>query len=370
MASGCGLEAANKFYLANRKKLDEGFEVAWKERFTKREISAEQSAYNMLLKLKDAFWKECQNQPKSDDETEDLLTVEQIQAKVNGFHHRTVPIESNLLTAFVDIQSQLLYWLVLATNTQTFTSAAIDYGAWPEQRQSYYTLKGVSKTLGKAYPKAGREGRIRAGLFELIAMLADRRYRMPDGTTELSLKLIGLDASWESRVVQNVAIESPHAALLLPRFGRGIKADDAPFEAWKPKPGERRGIGWKIRPAEGGGRYALIDTNYWKNFTHARLAVADGDPGSLTLFRPDKNTRSTHRMLAEHCRAERREESKTNERTVQIWKEKSNKPDNHFFDCLVGAISMAGVEGAALKELQISRPAARRRPKRKTSIKF
>ncbi len=368
MATGKGLELANAFYLKNRKAMDAGAKVAWEERFTKREISAIQHAYNLLLKLKDAFWKECQNQPKSDDETEDLLTVDAIAAKVSGFGRGCIPPTANLLTAFIDVHDKLLYWLVLATDTRTFTCHVIDYGAWPEQRTAYFNMSGVSKTLAKVYPKAGREGRTRKGLFDLTNHIATRRYTMPDGTTELPVKLIGLDAAWETRVVQNVALESPHSSRLLPRFGRGINAEDAPFEAWKPKPGERRGIGWKIRPAEGGGRYALIDTNYWKNFTHSRLAMAGGDPGSLELFRPLRNSRSTHRMFAEHCRAERRVESKTNERSLQVWKEKTNKPDNHLFDCLVGAICMAGVDGAALTEHQTTRR-PRRKARRKTSIK-
>ncbi len=44
-------------------------------------------------------------------------------------------------------------------------------------------------------------------------------------------------------------------------------------------------------------RHVLIDTNYWKSFVHARLAVSMGDPGCLSLFgRDDK----AHRLLADH----------------------------------------------------------------------
>lgn len=368
MAAGRGLEPCNAFYRKHRKKLDAGAVVAWPERFTKREVSAIQHAYNLLLKLGDAFWKECQNAPKANDESEDLLTVAQIEAKTCGYSRGTVPPDANLLTAFADVQDRLLYWLVLATRTSDFTSWVVDYGAWPEQRASYFSLSSATKTLAKRYPNAGREGRIRKGLLDLTDHLVNRQWSMPDGTTQLKLKLIGLDAAWESRVIQNVALESPHSARLLPRFGRGIKAEDAPFEAWKSKPGERRGIGWKIRPGEGGGRYALLDANYWKNFTHARLAVEIGDRGALALFKSP--TLTTHRMLAEHCRAERRVESKTNERTLQIWKEKTNKPDNHLFDCLAGAIAMAGIEGASLTELQTTRKAkpARKRGRRVVNI--
>jgi hypothetical protein len=363
MAAGRGLADATAFYRKHRKKMDAGAVVAWEERKTSKELSALQHVYNLLLKLGDAFWKECQNQPRSDDDTEDLLTVSEIQKKINGLTRGVVPPDANLLTAFIDVQDKMLYWLVLAVRTSDFSCWVVDYGGWPEQRSLYFSLSGVTKTLSKKYPRAGREGRVRQGLLDLVEHLCKRTFAMPDGTTQLKLSRIGLDAAWETRVVQNVALESKEASRLLPRFGRGIKAEDAPFEAWKPKPGERRGVGWKIRPAEGGGRYGLIDTNYWKNFTHGRLGVAIEDPGALSLFNPG-NKLTTHRMIAEHCRAERRIEDKTNERTLQIWKEKSSKPDNHLFDCLVGAVAMAGIEGAALKELRVSQPKRRRRRRR------
>jgi len=31
-------------------------------------------------------------------------------------------------------------------------------------------------------------------------------------------------------------------------------------------------------------RHVLFDTNYWKSFVHARLAVPMGDPSCLSLF--------------------------------------------------------------------------------------
>lgn len=359
MAAGLGLDRCNEYYSKHRDAMDAGAVVAWPERKTPRELSALQHAYNLRLRMGAAFFKECQNEPLDQADGDDLLPVEHIQRKTNGYRRGVVSRDADLLTAFVDVQDRLLYWLVLATRTTDFSTWVVDYGAWPEQRSSYFSLSSVTRTLAKRYAGAGREGRIRSGLLELVDHLVGRLWMMPDGTTALPLSRIGIDAAWESRVVQAVALESPHAARLLPRFGRGVAADDVPFEMWKPKPGERRGVGWKIRPAEGGGRYALLDTNYWKNFTHARLAVGTGDRGALSLFQPEGL--ATHRMLAEHLRAEARVETKTGERTVQIWKEKPNKPDNHFFDCLVGAVAMAAIEGASLSELRLTNAPTRRR---------
>jgi hypothetical protein len=48
-------------------------------------------------------------------------------------------------------------------------------------------------------------------------------------------------------------------------------------------------------------RAVHIDTNYWKSFVHARLAVAMGDRGCLSLF---GTKAEEHRLLSEHLAAE------------------------------------------------------------------
>ena len=90
-------------------------------------------------------------------------------------------------------------------------------------------------------------------------------------------------------------------------------------------------------------RHVLIDTNYWKSFVYARLAVAMGDHGGLSLF-GQKPT--AHRLLADHVTAEYRVRTEARGRIVDEWKIRAGSPDNHWLDCLVGcaiAASMLGV---------------------------
>ena len=78
---------------------------------------------------------------------------------------------------------------------------------------------------------------------------------------------------------------------------------------------------------------------------HARLATAAGDSGALTLFgkKPEH-----HRLFAEHVAdAESYVVTEGQGRTVHEWRIKPTKPDNHWFDCLIGcavAASMVGVK--------------------------
>jgi len=92
-------------------------------------------------------------------------------------------------------------------------------------------------------------------------------------------------------------------------------------------------------------RHVAFDANFWKTFLHARLATLAGDKGSLSLFgkKPEQ-----HRLFAEHVAdTETYVVTEGQGRTVHEWRVKPSKPDNHWFDCLVGcaaAASMVGVQ--------------------------
>jgi hypothetical protein len=212
----------------------------------------------------------------------------------------------------------------------------------------------------------GREGRFRKGLWDLVDKLSAARYSTRDGQINQRIDLIGVDANWKPSQASVVAVanEHPRASWIVPCYGRGIGPSDAPMEEWKPKDGERKGPWWILRPTLGGGRHCVVDTNQAKSFTNARLNVAMGDDGAISLFAPAMVTE--HRMIAEHWRAEvPRTQSVAGGRSVEMWSLPPAKPDNHFWDCLVGAVTMASIRGARLAELQSKkRPRARKiRPK-------
>ena len=92
-------------------------------------------------------------------------------------------------------------------------------------------------------------------------------------------------------------------------------------------------------------RHALIDTNYWKSFAHARLAVPMGDPGCLSLF---GRKSEEHQLLSEHLTAEYRVKTEARGRVVDEWKPRTGNPDNHWLDCVVGCAVAASMLGAVL----------------------
>jgi len=92
-------------------------------------------------------------------------------------------------------------------------------------------------------------------------------------------------------------------------------------------------------------RHVVYDTNFWKTFIHARLAVSIGDRGCLSLF---GESADQHRLFAEHLSAEYRVKTEGRGRTVDEWKQRPERGDNHWFDCLVGCAVGASIQGATL----------------------
>jgi hypothetical protein len=144
----------------------------------------------------------------------------------------------------------------------------------------------------------------------------------------------------------------------MPSHGRYVGASSIPFSEYKRKRGERIGHHWRIPNVQGRRqvRHVLIDTNYWQSFIHARLSVAMGDPGCLSLFgrKPGE-----HQLIAEHLTAEYRVRTEARGRVVDEWKLRAGGQDNHWLDCLVGCAVAASIQGAVLPGTEVRSTAAR-----------
>ena len=96
--------------------------------------------------------------------------------------------------------------------------------------------------------------------------------------------------------------------------------------------------------------HVLVDTNYWKSFVHARLATAPGDRGALTLY---GTKRTNHALFAQHLAgSETSVLTHGHGRDVREWRLKPLRPDNHWFDCLVGCAAAASMCGAELPGME------------------
>ena len=289
---------------------------------------------------------------------DDLLTTDQISAKTNGYERAEVPIGCSHLTMFIDVQAKALFYLVAAWEDD-FTGHVIDYGTYPDQRQPYFTLRDVRRTLAAAAPHAGLEGAVYAGLETLTARHLPREWRRDDGAM-VRIDRCLIDANWGSStdVVYQFCRQSAHAAIVMPSHGRFVGASTIPFTEYKRKRGDRVGLNWRVPNVAGrrAVRHVVFDTNYWKSFVHARLAVPMGDPGCLSLF---GRSADHHRLLADHICSEYRVKTEGRGRTVDEWKLRLAGADNHWLDCLVGVAVAASMQGAVLFGTE-SKPRSRR----------
>lgn len=360
LRQGDGGKAGNAFYKTHRERMDQGGQAAWPQRHKADELSALQYGMNLLLENRRAFFAEYQNDPKAAEEKDpDELTVALVLTKLNGLDRGLLPAETEVATAFVDLHKSALYWFA-AGWWQSFGGGTLDYGTWPDQKRDYFTLADCRKTIELTYPHGDFQSALYSALTDLVGWLAKREWpRFGGGVGRIQRILI--DANWNEStdVVYQFCRQSEHSALLLPWHGRGITASQAPMKDWKPKPGERIGTSWVI--SSGGGargiRHVTADVNFWKTLVNSRLAIPLGGRGAFALFGQKAHE---HRLIAEHFTSETRVRTEGRGRKVDEWRTRPDRPDNHWFDGLVGAAVAASIEGVAMPEWA---PAAPQRKK-------
>ncbi len=344
-------EKATNFYLANRRAMDAGAEVSWEARYNHDEVSALQHAMNLKFQDETAFQSEYQNDPLPDDMDDDtLLSVDEICAKVNGLSKGKVPLKCDRLTLFIDVQKALLFYVVIAW-AENFTGSVIEYGSWPDQHRRQFSLADANPTIQTVFPKAGFEGGLYAALTELTEDCLGREWEREDGAM-LKIERALVDANWgqSTDIVYEFCRRSAYAGIIMPSHGRYVGASSKPMTEYRKQPGDRLGFNWMIPNVAGKRaiRHVIYDTNYWKSFIHARLAVSVGDNGSLTLY---GRLPGIHQLLAEHLTAEYRVKTQGRGRTVDEWKLKPSASDNHWLDCIAGCAVCASMLGCSMPEI-------------------
>jgi hypothetical protein len=338
-------EQANEFYAANRTAMDAGAVVSWVQRFDEDELSAIQNAMNLKCdRGSRAFAAEFQNAPEPTDLGQVVdLEASAIAAKLNRVPRGDVPLDVTRLTAFIDCGAKILYWVVCGWS-ESFSGAVIDYGTTPSQQREYFAADDARPSLADLYPGHDETARVYAGLKSATDVI-DRPYQRQGGG-ELRVERILVDSGWQADTVHQFCRQSPRAALLLPSKGYGIGAGAAPMANWAVKPGERLGQGWRITPVTGGGRgrLAVYDANHWKSFVCQRLLTPPGGSGCLML---PGSSADAHQLFADHLASEYRVQTEGRGRRVDEWKVRPERPDNHWWDALVGCAVAASIQGAA-----------------------
>lgn len=359
---------ATAFYKKNRKLMDAGAEVAWPERFEEGELSGLQSAMNLWIDDPASFKAECQNAPQKETSLDELrqITEDDLAAKLNTLPRGTVPRSCTRLTAFIDVQAEMLFWAVCGWD-EKFGGSLIAYGCFPKQGRDIFTAAEPNPGLSKIFPKLQRGARIYAALSQLVPLLFAKQWDVEDTKTKLSLSLCLIDARFETDTVHDFISRSPVRALLKPSMGRGIGAAGKPMNDYRKANGDVVGWNWRIdAQTKAKGRYVSYDGNPWKSFVAEAILAASGSPGSFHL--PGQKIRE-HPLLSIHLTSEHRTPTYGHGRNCEEWRIRPETRENHWWDGIVGCAVAASVSGlkwtaAAL----LGMPAASKTPRKKRNF--
>ena len=329
------------FVRQNFEEMHEGSRVGWEHNYPPNKLSALHHAYDLRFRDEHAFWAECQNQPQTSQEAEQL-TAADILAKTLHTKRGQPPLNTHTLTAFIDVHKAALYWTVMAWG-DGFTGCVIDYGIWPEQKRRDVTLKAIKRTIARAVPGQGFEAQLYHALGQLSGQLLGRSYARENDAAELFVSRLLIDSAWgeSTPVVRQFIRESPYRSTILPSFGKAVAPDNLPVSQYTTKPGDQLGQEWHKRTRGPQGAHILFDANWWKTFAHARLATPPGSPGCVSLYRGDERH---HETFVAHLLAEVPAEKRGKDRGVNVWNATPNR-DNHWWDCFVGCHVAASEQG-------------------------
>lgn len=359
--NGLGPEEANRFWMENKSRIEDGLQAGWEDRKNVDEVSPIQHAINLKARSESAFLSEYQNQP-ADEESGNLLSVDEITQKQHDHPEGIVPDGVSKLVAFADVQGEALYWVVMGFD-EKFNGYLVTYGTTPEQKDRSLRYRDLRLKLSKLYPGANLEVKLRNALSMLVDKLLTRSFQTQSGES-LEISRLMIDSNWGASrdIIYNWVKSSEHRAKLLPSHGKFVGASTEPLNSNQTRqPGKRIGTNWRtVVSKEMPVRYCVYDVNYWKSFFWERMNAAIGSRGCVTLFRAPPRE---HLNIAQNIRSEYSVRVEGRGRVVDEWKLKPGE-DNHYLDCVVGSFVAASIEGITEKR-QTEKPQTIKRPVRR-----
>lgn len=378
-------EDATAFYREHRAAMDEGFEVSWRERFTKgKAISAIQEAMNLRFEDLKNFLSNCQ-QIGSDvlEKVERHISADSFAEKQSETPRGVVPEATHKVIAFVDVQAQYFAWTVTAFQVDG-TATVIDYGTFPDfgtrvyRRSQANSWRLLELEYRKANPatstvrdsggqeKINHDGMFTWGLRSLLDALLAKRYPSADSGVFHSIARIGIDAQEGSLVyvVRTVAKSYP-GSTVIPYHGVGIRANRMTLDTVHVTPGtlhealkfpQANISRWRYQLSRDSRIYEMYsDVNAWKDYLFQRLDTPADVPGSLTLYKAPPHEHS--QFAVQVCESERPTPMTAREMTRNQW-DALPGVDNEFLDCLTASCCFASFDGCCwYPKMGVTRPA-------------
>ena len=327
LGNGEGSGAATAYYKKNRAAMDAGAEVAWAARVRDGEVSALQTAENLLIESGSQFWAEYQNDPQNVASGQYELTVDQILAHATDLPRLHLPERSVVLCGHIDINRAGLHW-VMAGFDQQMTAHLAAYSRhpsrgelWPENATEHLIVQCITR-----------------GLAELCDAIAGTVFHR--GGSRMAPSLVLVDASFKSETVHRFCERGAG------RLGSCLRLAGRPLATSG------------TREQSLAGRWSNATGNALKSgfapmscstpATGVRLHNVRSSGRQEKLVGVRCSTRAAPwrtRPFAEHVVAERLAEKFTSPKGEVIWKWNQPTGHNDWGDALTGAYVAAAMEG-------------------------
>ncbi len=330
-----GLDAATAFYRARRKEMDAGGEVSWNERVRDGEISALQTAENLLLESGEQFWAEYQNDPRDILVSVYTLTERTITSRTDDSRKAgDVPEWAQTVIAATDINPSYALTTVVVAFGANQRAAVIWYGTAPLKVDAQRT-------------DAERKAAIMAALERHGTETLARLPRPPDDW------IIDGGGSPENTVVDFASVSRRICGIqAFAAFGRAAK---------QYRPTHRTAKSLRVYEqahivfVSSMQQWIIWNADYWREQAQRAWTGTLGGPGSCDLFR------GNHVEFADQIvREQLAGKVELNGRMLYDWR---TLPGPHDYgDCMAEAFAMAAVRGVG------TGGAASRPPKKSKTI--
>jgi len=349
---------ARKYVEDNYDMLHKGAIVSWEYAYgwdedPQTEISAVQHAYNIIL---DDGWEDFEYECQCNTEYgmyEDGETIhcpaDTIMSRTNTLPRRKVPQSTIEIVTHIDVNKDYLTYATVASG-DPFRPYLINYGTHPKQ-PGLISKRNVGLPLRTLYPHAANDYRevLYLAVKDLLQTLVHQPYLREDGV-EMFNSVIGIDVKFEEDFIVRACKDSGLTSLVLPTWGIFVAPDEEAVHERNYPEGSRVYHNCVERPMRSRTiDYLNVDANYFKTEVHKAFNQIPGIRGSLTMFAPEWVDQ--HKVIADHCNAERpeREPGKKTNRTRIVWKENGSQVDNEFFDNLANCFALLVRQGIDIK---------------------
>jgi hypothetical protein len=337
---GGDAKIATTFYRDHRQAMHDGAIVTWPERFEPHQLSGLQFAMDWLTArdpdAASAFWSECQNEPQADAILGGVtVEAETLPGRVLGIAALRLPDWATHVTAAIDVQHKVLYYMVCAWGPG-LRGHVLCYGAWPDQRSLNFTSRNppipiASQVVGTL------DRQLAYAIDQLGNALLSTPFQRATGA-KLSIGRLFVDAAdgHATDVVISYCDDPARAATAIGVRGVGIGPADCPMREWKFDPADVPliGLDWvAAKMKRRNNRHLRFDANSWKSRVARGLNTAIDSAGAITVY---GDSSSDHRPLWTHWLSEEPDKQTSDKtgRSCDVWRKKPNHNENHWWDTL------------------------------------